>query len=331
MRPLVSVLVPSYGHAEYLDACLSSAVSQTYQDWEMVVVDDQSPDDSFDIAALWAQKDPRISVRQNAKNLGTYGTLQAALDAAKGAWVAVLNSDDLWEPHKLEVQVEALAAHREARACTTLGWMVDSTGALLTRDDPHGDWPTSLTPDLVPFLAYENRILASSVLFAREGLRFRTECRYSGDWLALIDAATSGQVVCVPQRLTHWRQHGSNTYTTSARQVGEEIRVREALHRNFGDASDPALRRGLGMNALNLCALYSLAGMAGRSAPLLPAMVASGLPGTALKRWVGSIVAPGVLRERLWAGVTRHVAADDARQAWAQAPELAVSLRRRSL
>lgn len=253
----VAILIPSYNHGRYLKACLSSIQAQTFRDWEVVLIDDGSTDDSVALAQEIAHQDPRIRVLTNETNLGTYGTEQRALELSESEYVAVMNSDDLWLPDKLQRQLTAFEESPAARVCYVLGWMVDDSGAPLTKDDVHADWPVTPVQDPLPYLLYENRILASGVLFRREGLRFETTCRYSGDWVALLQATKDSPAVCISDRLVYWRQHDNNTYKRSAKQMIEEIRVRRSISdrpdRWAGPGRDEALvRRGLMMNELNL-------------------------------------------------------------------------------
>jgi len=263
--PLVSILIPSYNHGRYIHACLDSIRQQTLSDWEVVIVDDGSTDDSVAAAELWAAEDTRFRVFQNEQNLGTYGTEQRALELSTGSLVAIMNSDDLWDSSKLERQVSALAQHPTASFCYCLGWQVDDLGQIDRSEDVHADWPTEELQEPLPYLLYENRILASGVLFRREGLRFETSCRYSGDWVALLERSLAGPAACVSDRLTFWRQHETNTYRRSPKQVLEEIRVRRAIAANpsrwFLPRMDPALvSLGLAKNAINLQVLSVLCG-----------------------------------------------------------------------
>lgn len=258
----VSIVIPSYNHARFLPDCLGSIQRQTFEDWQLVLIDDGSKDDSVEIARQYAREDPRISVHVNEQNLGTYGTEQRGLDLSESPYVAIMNSDDLWAPTKLERQLKTLAAHPQAPLCYVLGWMVDDEGREIEGEDVHLDWPTDEVQDVLPYLLYENRILASGVLFRREGLRFETTCRYSGDWVALLERAYTGPVACVPERLNFWRQHDNNTYRISPKQLLEEIRVREAIARHpkrwFLPRLDAEIvRRGLMKNEMNLFALYT--------------------------------------------------------------------------
>jgi len=100
MKPVVSILVPSYNHAAYLERCIGSVQAQSFSDWELIALDDGSQDDSLSV--LKSFEEPRLSAGLNPQNLGTYGTLAEALKRSKGEFIAVLNSDDQWAPEKLE-------------------------------------------------------------------------------------------------------------------------------------------------------------------------------------------------------------------------------------
>lgn len=261
--PRVSILVPSYNHGRFLERTLTSAIEQTFPDWELLLFDDRSSDDSVAIAQRIAATDPRIRVELNSENLGAYGTEQRALEAASGDLIAILNSDDFWHPEKLRRQVAALDARPDASCAFVLGWMSDEHGNPITEEDVHADWPTDPDARYLPYLLYENRVLASGVVFRKAGLRFEATCRYSGDWVALLEAVARGPALCVPERLTYWRQHDRNSYLISPKQLLEELRVRRAIldHADYWGSREPdraAVRRGLGRNAMNLfaCAMF---------------------------------------------------------------------------
>lgn len=102
----VSIITPTYNAEKYLEATVKSVQAQSYTDWEMIIVDDCSVDNTYDLARNLASKDNRIRVLKNSVNLGVALTRNVALDAANGEYVAFLDSDDLWLPDKLKKQVE---------------------------------------------------------------------------------------------------------------------------------------------------------------------------------------------------------------------------------
>lgn len=303
MPPEVSVLIPSYNHARFLRECLDSILAQTFRDFEVVIVDDGSTDES--VALIRSYDDPRVRISVNDFNRGTYGTLAHAQSLALGRFLAVMNSDDVWHPEKLQRQVELLRDHRELSFVFTLGELIDECARRIDID-VHADWPREPRAEYLPWLLHENRILASSVMFRSGEANFDPSWRYSGDWALLLRLSLRGPAACLPEPLTKWRQHGANSYVRSKGVTLEEIRMRrailahDALWRSRG-LPDDEIDRGLGRCALNLLALYLLVHQPGlaRQAGLLAARYLR-WNATARKRLALAYLPLTVARRRLW-------------------------------
>ena len=104
-QPEVSIITPAYNAARYIGEAMASVQAQTLPDWEMVVADDASSDETAAIVAAAGQQDPRIRLIRREHNGGSGPARNAALAVARGRFVAFLDSDDLWLPAKLERQV----------------------------------------------------------------------------------------------------------------------------------------------------------------------------------------------------------------------------------
>lgn len=104
MSGLVSVIMPSYNTAEYISESIASVQEQTYADWELIIVDDCSTDNTDEIVKPFLS-DKRIKYIKNETNSGAAVSRNRALREAKGKWIAFLDSDDLWFPEKLEKQI----------------------------------------------------------------------------------------------------------------------------------------------------------------------------------------------------------------------------------
>lgn len=107
MSALISVVIPVYNAAGYLDACLQSLQAQTYPDWEAIVVDDGSTDASPDLCRAWAARDSRIRVLRQ-ENAGASAARNAGMDAAQGEYLAFLDSDDRLDPDYLQILFQTL-------------------------------------------------------------------------------------------------------------------------------------------------------------------------------------------------------------------------------
>ncbi len=108
-RPMVSFCVPTYGRAAYIGKTLSSALAQTVRDFEIIVVDDQSPDHTAEVVESFS--DRRIKFSRNKKNLGVPENLNYALSLAKGDYLVLLEDHDILEPNYLEETLALMARH----------------------------------------------------------------------------------------------------------------------------------------------------------------------------------------------------------------------------
>jgi GT2 family glycosyltransferase len=108
--PTVSVITPAFNAAPYLDHTLESAIRQTFTDFELLIVDDGSTDETRQIAERYAARDPRVHVIHQ-DNRGIAAARNAALSRARGRYFALLDSDDLWFPSYLEEQLAMLLRH----------------------------------------------------------------------------------------------------------------------------------------------------------------------------------------------------------------------------
>ncbi len=103
---LVSIIMPTYKCGRFISDSIKSVQAQTYTNWELIIVDDSSGDDTNSIVAELKCKDDRIHLYQNISNCGAAFSRNVALKEAKGKWVAFLDSDDSWESTKLEKQIK---------------------------------------------------------------------------------------------------------------------------------------------------------------------------------------------------------------------------------
>ena len=104
MNNKISIITPSYNSEEFLEECIVSVISQTYVDWEMIIVDDNSIDNSRNIIKKFAKLDQRIKYLFLEKNQGAASCRNIAFNIAEGEFIAFLDADDMWFPRKLEKQ-----------------------------------------------------------------------------------------------------------------------------------------------------------------------------------------------------------------------------------
>ncbi len=132
-QPLVSVIVPCYNQAQYMDECLQSVLDQTYQNWECIMVNDGSPDHTEEVALEWTQKDSRF-IYLKKENGGLSSARNAGIEIAKGEWILPLDCDD-----KIGAQYLELAAAQFDKDYTIIYCEAEFFG------DKEGKW------ELIPF------------------------------------------------------------------------------------------------------------------------------------------------------------------------------------
>lgn len=125
--PLVSVIVPCYNMEKYLTDTIASVRSQTFGDWELLVVDDASTDGTMRILHDFSQQDPRIKVAVKDEHSGIAHTRNRCLQRAKGRYLAFLDADDLWHPEKLEKQLRFMQERQAAFSYTSYD-LIDENG-----------------------------------------------------------------------------------------------------------------------------------------------------------------------------------------------------------
>jgi glycosyltransferase involved in cell wall biosynthesis len=130
--PTISVVVASYNHQNYVQECLQSVLAQDFQDFEIVVTDDGSSDQT--VARIQALSDPRIQLKVLPQNRGACIALNDAILRARGRFIAVLNSDDYFLPGKLSQQLAYLQAHPQVGAVFGLPAFINEQGQIF--DDP---------------------------------------------------------------------------------------------------------------------------------------------------------------------------------------------------
>ena len=108
-KDLVSIIMPSYNTAPYIGETIQSVLNQTYQNWEIIIMDDCSTDNTDEVVA--SIKDERIKYFHNEKNSGAAVSRNRALREAQGRWIAFLDSDDIWMPEKLEKQISFMESN----------------------------------------------------------------------------------------------------------------------------------------------------------------------------------------------------------------------------
>lgn len=209
--PRVSIVLATHNQDHWLARTLASVQAQTWSDWELLLVDDGSTDDTSALIARHAD-DPRIRVfttphreRCVARNRG--------LSAARGELIAFLDGDDLWHPTKLARQVAGLDANPHAGWCYTVARFIDAHARALPIRKP----PQALSGDVFGALLRANFIILASVMARRTllagvgGFDERLPALGCEDWDLWLRCARQAPVHAIDDELTGYRRHSGNT------------------------------------------------------------------------------------------------------------------------
>ncbi len=267
--PQVSVLLTSYNHQLYLRECVLSALEQTFQDYEIIAVDDGSQDASPEILKTLLRGHPRAKLILRKENRGTYPSVNEALAQAEGEYAAILNSDDVWLPEKLERQVALLQSDPRIAFCHTSGWFINDKGERLTGKPMGFSFPEGERSYTLADFVRNNCAIASSVMFRVPLVRdlggFDETFKNLGDWDMWLRLAEVGRIGFVPQPLTLYRVHSSNTIYFAETTFREDARIREKIRARkeelLAKAEDAReMRLALAHNSACLGNLYSVLG-----------------------------------------------------------------------
>jgi len=219
--PKVSVIIPSYNHVQYIRQCVDSVLAQTYQDIEIIVVDDGSTDGTVEILREY---DDRIVLIEQT-NRGTQAARNAAIRASSGEFIALLDSDDEWLPGKLQRQMPVLVEHPEIGMAYGQAYTIDEQGVRLNSGRAFG---APVSESAFEDILVLNPVPALTAVVRRSCLNdvglFDESFIGAADWDLWLRIAHRWSIVCVEEPLALYRVHDSNTtkllYKT--RQIYEE-------------------------------------------------------------------------------------------------------------
>lgn len=222
-HPKVSIWIPSYNHARFLPATLDSILAQSYRNFEVIIVDDGSPDDSLRIAHEYAGRHPefiRVLTHPRRENRGIAATVNLAFENSKGEYLMGIPSDDIMYPDKLERQVEFLDKHPDVGWVYSYADYIDEEGHL-HRLGLFGEDLTR-TADPLESLIERNVIPGMTVLMRRETARrvgLHDDSLVYNDWEYWVRMLAQSKVAFIDRPLIMYRLHTNNV------SIGVDIKV----------------------------------------------------------------------------------------------------------
>ena len=224
--PKVSVILPNYNHAPYLCERLESILTQTYKDFELLILDDGSTDDSYQIIARYERR-ARVRVLVNSTNSGSaFSQWNLGISLACGEYVWIAESDDSADPHFLETVIPLLDENPSIGLAYCQSRLINEEGVEVGNSL---DWTTDLDPfrwkadfmnngrdEIRKYLVFKNTIPnASAVITRRSVLKdvmpMDTSFKLCGDWMHWGKVLLQTDLAYIAEPLNHWRLESSNS------------------------------------------------------------------------------------------------------------------------
>lgn len=224
MKPTISVVMPAYNGEKYIGKAIESILCQTYDNFELVIVEDASSDKTLDIIKEYT--DARIVLIQNCENRGIAFSTNLGIDHSRGAYIALLDDDDMATPKRLEWQLEYLEKHKEIDILGGRSAYIDKDGHFLK----YGAEPLYNPKYIKANLLFYNRKFANCTMmmrkkfFVENNLRYKDNCLGMQDLKFYMDSSKVGNISSI-DRLLHLKRLHEEEETVRAKKFFEKERA----------------------------------------------------------------------------------------------------------
>lgn len=198
-EPLVSIIMPAYNSEKYIAKSIESVTAQSYQNWELLITDDQSSDNTQKIVEQYCATDARVKLFVNKKNGGAGVARNNSIMHAKGRYIAFLDSDDLWLPTKLEQQIAFMLKHNYALTYTSYQKFTEDTYLGVVTPPLSTSYSKLLSSNVIGCLTavYDTEIVGKQFM---PSIRKRQDM---GLWLQILKVLPNAY--CLPEVLSFYR------------------------------------------------------------------------------------------------------------------------------
>ncbi len=229
----VSVVVPSYNHAQFVEATLRSIMKQTLCPAQLVVIDDGSSDGSPALIDRVLNRCPFPCELVARENRGLCATLNEGFERTRGDYFAYLGSDDLWLPDFLNARVRLLESRPDAVLAYGHAYFIDDQNRIV---DSSADWASYADGDARAMLLKTTAPMSPTVVYRREALeqqRWNAESKLE-DYDLYLRLSAEGEFVFDPQILSAWRRHSSNVSWDQSLMLEEQLKAQRKAALRFG-------------------------------------------------------------------------------------------------
>lgn len=205
--PLVSITMTTFNRADLIGEAIKSVIAQTYQKWELLILDDASADNTKELVSEFVTGDSRIKYFPVSQNIGITKNRNRGLKLSQGKYVAVLDSDDFWcDETKLEKQIFYLETHTDTILIGTQTKVVDEKSNPINLFSYATD-----DSDIRKKLLLRNQFTHSSIVFRNQSeLKYDENIPIWEDYELILRLGTKGKLANLPVVMTAYRQHGAN-------------------------------------------------------------------------------------------------------------------------
>jgi alpha-1,3-rhamnosyltransferase len=233
--PEVTVVVPSYNHAPFIERTLRSIFAQTFPPKKLIVIDDGSKDESAEVIETWYEDyDPPFDwggiFRENR---GLCATLNEGLDRTETEYFAYLGSDDIWLPEFLQEQIALLESRPNAVLAFGHAYLIDEDDNIIDRTD---NWTEFADGDMLPLLLRGVIFSSPTVVYRTAAVRkygWNEDARLE-DYELYLKLCTEGEFARNTKVSSAWRQHGTNTSDNFPLMLKEQIAAQDRLAGQLG-------------------------------------------------------------------------------------------------
>lgn len=240
-NPLVSVILPVYNRIEYLEKAIDSVISQTYQNWELIIADDASDSPTQEMLDRYEPL-PNVKIIHNTKNIGLFPNLNQAIRQAQGLYIILLCSDDFLLPHCLENSVKLIASNSSVGLVLTAFNMIDANGAEI----PSGSinyhdlmiptpleklQPSNSVPLLLKWGSINGNLTGmcfKKELFDQIG-GFKENWRHAADWEWVYRACAEGDILLSKVPIATVRLHDQQLSGVNFKNISNSLEVIEMV------------------------------------------------------------------------------------------------------
>ena len=232
--PLVSVCMQTWNSERFIAEAIESVLGQDFEDFELIIVDGASTDATKEIIERYAKQAPRIRVIFHERNLGISKAANDGIEAAKGKFIAQIDSDDVWAPDKLTKQLAVLERNEDLIVWSE-GEIIDDTGRSIGKsfserlaNNVFISAKAKKSGDLWQELLPANYIFHSTIIYKKENLRsvrYDEGIRVINDFKFFLDLARNYQFYYIAEPLAKYRIHGDNTLAGSGTEALERRQI----------------------------------------------------------------------------------------------------------